>query len=128
MVKRSTDLDLVFHALAGGTRRAILEALAGEGRSVTEIAAPFEMSLPAVSKHLRVLERAGLVTRSPEGRVHRMSLRAAPLAEAVDWLEHYRVFWEERFDALARIVEAPRRARKKGRRPRGKARKGPKRR
>lgn len=108
MVKRGpAQLDLVFHALAGGTRRAILERLADETSSVTELASLFDMSLPAVSKHIRVLERAGLVSRTREGRVHRMSLDAEPLHEAVDWIERYRKFWEDRFDALARVVEKP---------------------
>jgi DNA-binding transcriptional ArsR family regulator len=115
MVKHcSTDLDLVFQALAGAPRRVILEELAEGGSTITHLAELFDMSLPAVSKHVRVLERAGLVTRTREGRVHRMSLRAQPLADAVGWIERYRVFWEERFDALAKIVERPRRRRRKG--------------
>jgi len=105
MVECAPDLDLVFHALAGSARRTILSELKHKGRSITDIASRFDMSLAAVSKHVRVLERAGLVTRSREGRVHRMQLRAAPLAEAVSWIEGYRAFWDTRFDALAALVE-----------------------
>lgn len=105
MVERLPDLDLVFRALAGAPRRAILEGLRGRERSISEIADGFDMSFAAVSKHVGVLERAGLVSRSKEGRVHRMQLRAGPLAEAVGWLRQYRDFWDDRFDALAALVE-----------------------
>jgi DNA-binding transcriptional ArsR family regulator len=98
-------LDRAFHALADRTRRALLARLASGPAMVTELAAPFEMSLPAVSKHLKVLERAGLVERAIDGRVHRCSLRAVPLREVEAWVEHYRGFWEDRLDALARYVE-----------------------
>ena len=87
MVKRSRDLDLVFHALAAETRRWILEDLADGSRTVTELAAPHDMSLPAVSKHIRVLERAGLVRRRRIWREHRVSLDPAPLDEAAAWIE-----------------------------------------
>ncbi len=98
-------LDLVFHALADRTRRALLERLAGGPAMVTALAAPFAMSLAAVSKHLKVLERARLVRRDVEGRVHRCSLAPEPLEEIGHWLAHYRAFWGETLDALARHAE-----------------------
>src|SRR6201993_2230193 len=87
-------------ALAAPTRRAILARLTSGEASVTELAEPFEMSLPAVSKHLKVLERAGLITRSREAQWRPCRLEAAPLKDAADWLEHYRRFWEQSFDRL----------------------------
>jgi len=97
----AAGLDVVFGALADPTRRAILARLSrGEG-SVGELAEPFRMSLPAVSKHLRILGRAGLVARRKDGRVHRCRLEARPLREAMEWMVRYRRFWEEQFDALA---------------------------
>jgi DNA-binding transcriptional ArsR family regulator len=105
-------LDRVFHALADRTRRTLLGRLTRGSATITELAAPFDMSLPAVSKHIRVLEHAGLVLRAVDGRIHRCSLEAKPLHEADRWLEHYRAFWTHRLDALARHVErdgAPRR-------------------
>jgi DNA-binding transcriptional ArsR family regulator len=106
MVKhRAERLDVTFRALADATRRAILERLARGSASMTELAEPFAMSLPAVSKHLRVLERAGLVARQREGRVHRMDLARGPLREAIAWLDEYRRFWEARLDALAASLE-----------------------
>jgi DNA-binding transcriptional ArsR family regulator len=107
MVTNSRHLDSVFGALSDATRRAILAELAHGERTVGELAEPFEISRPAISKHLRVLERAGLVQRTPEGRISRCALDAAPLREAADWVEHYRDFWEERLDALARYLETP---------------------
>ena len=107
MVTIDWQLDSVFGALSDATRRAILAELAHGERTVGELAAPFEISRPAISKHLRVLERAGLVQRTPEGRISRCTLDAAPLQEAADWVERYRDFWEERFDALARYLETP---------------------
>jgi len=105
MVKRSShQLNLVFSALSDPTRRAILEQLSGGDSTVTELAEPHDMSLPAVSKHLRVLEQAGLIHREVEGRVHMMNLEGEPLRDAVKWLEHYRRFWEERFDALEKLL------------------------
>lgn len=89
-----------FAALADPTRRAILARLALGETSVTELAAPFEMSMPAVSKHLRVLERAGLVERGREAQFRPCRLRAQPLEQAAGWLEQYRQFWEESFDRL----------------------------
>jgi DNA-binding transcriptional ArsR family regulator len=107
MVTISRQLDSVFGALSDATRRAILEELAHGERTVGDLARPFEISRPAISKHLRVLERAGLVQRTPEGRISRCALDAAPLREAADWVDRYRDFWERQLDALARYLEAP---------------------
>jgi DNA-binding transcriptional ArsR family regulator len=96
----SDKLSLTFAALADPTRRAILARLSDGEISVTELAAPFRMSLPAVSKHLKVLARAGLITRSRHAQVRPCRLKASPMKEAVDWLEYYRRFWEESFDRL----------------------------
>ena len=93
-------MSLIFKALADPTRRRILEHLAHGDRCVTDLAKPYSMSLPAVSKHLRVLERAGLVRRHRDGRVHRLKLEAKPMKEAQLWIEEYRRFWEESFDRL----------------------------
>jgi len=101
MVKCSSqNLDRTFAALADPTRRRMLEHLAGGDRCVTDLARPHSMSLPAVSKHLRVLERAGLVRRQRNGRVHRLKLEAKPMQQAQAWIEEYRKFWEESFDRL----------------------------
>ena len=101
MVKCSTRLlDRTFGALADPTRRRILEHLAGGDRCVTDLAQPYRMSLPAVSKHLRVLENAGLVRRRRDGRVHRLRLEAKPMQQAQAWIEEYRKFWETSFDRL----------------------------
>jgi len=93
-------LSATFAALADPTRRAILARLASGESSVTEIARPFEMSLPAVSKHLKVLERAGLVARGRRAQWRPCRLSAGPLKDVDDWVERYRTFWEERFDRL----------------------------
>ena len=93
-------LDSVFAALSDPTRRAILERLAMGDASVTELARPFEMSLPAISKHLGVLEKASLITREKDGRVRRCRLTADPMKEAAQWIGRYRAFWEEQLDAL----------------------------
>jgi DNA-binding transcriptional ArsR family regulator len=98
-------LDSTFAALSDGTRRGILARLAQGENSVSGLAAPYEMSLPAVSKHLRVLEKAGLVKRHKDGRVHRCRLVAEPMKDAAAWIEHYRQFWENQFDSLARYLE-----------------------
>ena len=101
MVKCSTRLlDRTFGALADPTRRRILEHLAGGDRCVTDLARPYRMSLPAVSKHLRVLENAGLVRRQRDGRVHRLKLEAKPMQQELAWIEEYRKFWEASFDRL----------------------------
>src|ERR687898_2308915 len=96
----SDQLDRTFAALADPTRRAILARLASGEASVTELAQPFDMSLPAVSKHLKVLERAGLVARGREAQWRPRRLEAGPLKDAADWLERYRRFWDESFDRL----------------------------
>jgi DNA-binding transcriptional ArsR family regulator len=94
------QLNATFAALADPTRRAILARLATGEASVTALAAPFDMSLPAVSKHLKVLERAGLIARSRDAQWRPCRLEAAPLREVADWTERYRRFWEESFDRL----------------------------
>ena len=93
-------LSQTFSALADPTRRAILARLATGEASVTELAEPFAMSLPAISRHLKVLARAGLITRGREAQWRPCRLEAAPLKGAVDWLEHYRIFWEQSLDRL----------------------------
>ena len=93
-------LSQTFAALADPTRRAILARLSTGICSVTELAEPFDMSLPAVSKHLRVLERAGLIDRHRDAQWRRCHINAAPLKEIADWAEHYRQLWEGRFDRL----------------------------
>jgi len=93
-------LTLTFSALADPTRRAILARLAAGERSVNELARPFDMTLPAVSKHLKVLERAGLIARGRNAQFRPCRLEAAPLKEVSDWVGHYRRFWEESFDRL----------------------------
>lgn len=98
-------LDLLFHALADRTRRSLLARLAKAPAKITDLAAPFDMSLPAVSRHVRVLESAHLVRRSVDGRVHRCSLDAKPLKTVDAWLKHYRTFWTGTLDALAEYVE-----------------------
>ncbi|HXN86877.1 MAG TPA: metalloregulator ArsR/SmtB family transcription factor [Candidatus Binataceae bacterium] len=94
------QLNATFAALADPTRRAILARLASGETSVTELAEPFEMSLPAISKHLKVLQRAGLIARGREAQWRPCRLEAGPLKDASDWLERYRRFWEESFDRL----------------------------
>jgi DNA-binding transcriptional ArsR family regulator len=94
------SISSTFAALADPTRRAILARLALGETSVTKLAEPFEMSMPAVSKHLRVLERAGLVTRGREAQWRPCKLKAEPLREAAGWLDEYRQFWEQSFDRL----------------------------
>jgi len=93
-------LSTTYAALADPTRRAILARLASGEASVTELAEPFDMSLPAVSKHLKVLERAGLITRGRRAQWRPCQLDPGPLKDAADWLEHYRCFWEESFARL----------------------------
>src|SRR3989440_2592774 len=106
MVKYSSrTLDRTFAALADPTRRRILAHLAHGDRRVTDLARPHDMSLPAVSKHLRVLEKAGLLRRRRHGRVHEMQLDAKPLKKAAQWVEEYRKFWEGSLDRLAACLE-----------------------
>jgi DNA-binding transcriptional ArsR family regulator len=97
---RTDTLDSTFAALADSTRRAILARLSSGEATVTELAEPFEMTLPAVSKHLKVLERAGLVSRGRVAQSRPCRLEAAPLREAADWVESYRRFWDGSFDRL----------------------------
>ena len=99
------SLDLLFSALSDPIRRAILARLAEGEATVGDLARPFPVSLPAISKHLRVLERAGLLERRIEGRVHRCRLQPRPLKDAVDWLAEYRQFWERQLDALEAYLE-----------------------
>ena len=109
-------LNSTFAALADPTRRAILARLASGEACVTELAQPFEMSLPAVSKHLKVLERAGLIARGREAQWRPCRLQASPLRDADEWLEQYRRFWEESFDRLDESLhEIQRREKEDGR-------------
>jgi DNA-binding transcriptional ArsR family regulator len=115
----SARLDATFAALADPTRRAILARLASGDASVYELAEPFAMSQPAISKHLKVLERAGLVSTGQDAQRRPRKLEAAPLAETAQWLENYRQFWEARFqslDALLEVMKA-RKARPRIRKP-----------
>lgn len=105
MMHRPDQLDLTFMALADPTRRAILARLMQGEASVTELAEPFAMSQPAVSKHLKVLENAGLVTRGREATRRPARLEAGPLAEATGWLERYRQFWEGSYGRLDALLE-----------------------
>lgn len=101
MVKYYThDLDVTFMALADATRRQILTTLLSGDRTVTEIARPFDMSLPAITKHLNILENAGLLVREKQGRSRICRLRAGPMKEATEWLEKYSSFWNRQLDAL----------------------------
>ncbi|MEM7145937.1 MAG: metalloregulator ArsR/SmtB family transcription factor [Verrucomicrobiota bacterium] len=100
-----TMLTATFSALADPTRRAILERLSKGEATVTELAEPLHMSLPAVSKHLKVLERAGLLQRRRDGRQHIMNFDGSKLRDAADWIERYRRFWEGNFDRLAQYLD-----------------------
>ena len=117
----ATDrLSSTFAALADPTRRAILARLVSGERSVTELAEPFDMSLPAVSKHLRVLERAGLIARGREAQFRPCRLEPRPLKEVAEWTERYRHVWEGRLDRLGSYVqELKRKEKRDGRKPRG---------
>jgi DNA-binding transcriptional ArsR family regulator len=104
--RRNEDrLDRILHALADRTRRRLLKRLSQGPARVSELARPFQMTRVAVSKHIRVLERARLVSRAVDGRVHTCTLEAAPLAELEEWLTGYRAFWSEQLQALARYVQ-----------------------
>jgi DNA-binding transcriptional ArsR family regulator len=100
------QLDATFAALADPTRRAILARLVSGDVSVKELAAPFAMSQPAISKHLKVLERAGLIVRSKQAQLRPCTLKAQPLKDAADWIEHYRRFWEQSLDRLDEYLKA----------------------
>ena len=105
MVTNNRKLDHTFAALADPTRRAILDRLVHGRATVGELARPFAVSRPAVSKHLRVLERAGLVRRERDGRVSRCGLDASPMKDAADWVERYRRFWDNQLDQLVQYFE-----------------------
>lgn len=106
MVNNGTqNLDRVFHALSDGTRREILSMLTEKQFTVTELAEPFKTSLAAVSKHIKVLEEAGLLTRARDGRIHRCSMNAEPLSEARDLIQFYQKFWMDRFKDLDRYLQ-----------------------
>lgn len=103
MVEQHT-LDAVFHALSDPTRRAMLQSLSGSPFTVGELARPFDISLAAASKHIKVLERAGLVRRSIEGRTHVCSLDAEPMHAGMEWIRHYEKFWNARLDVLEALL------------------------
>ncbi|HEV7446360.1 MAG TPA: metalloregulator ArsR/SmtB family transcription factor [Steroidobacteraceae bacterium] len=113
------NLDAVFAALADPTRRAILSRLAAGEASVNELAVPFEMSQPAVSKHLRVLERAGLIERNVDKQRRPARLRAEPMAAAVSWLEEFKQFWSSSFNQLDGLLEELKKSEKKRLRRKG---------
>jgi DNA-binding transcriptional ArsR family regulator len=114
MVEHRTDrLDAVFHALADPTRRAMLRSLTLSERSIGELADPFRMSFAAASKHVKALEKAGLVRRRIEGRTHMCQLEAKRLAEAHDWLGFYERFWTMRLDDLERELRKPEQRKKR---------------
>jgi DNA-binding transcriptional ArsR family regulator len=118
----SDQLSATFAALADPTRRAILARLLSGERSVTELAEPFDMSMPAVSKHLRVLERAGLIARRKEAQWRRCRIDAGPLRDVANWAERYRHIWEERLDRLDEYLQHVKTKEEKshGRKSRGK--------
>ena len=101
---RTTGLDMTFRALADPTRRAMLARLSRGSASVSELGAPYEMSLPAASKHVRVLERAGLIARRKIGRTHVCQLIPSPMKSAAEWIETYRAFWETQLDSLENFL------------------------
>ena len=105
MVYYLATLDNTFSALSDPTRRAIISKLAKGEAPIMEIASPFNMSLPAVTKHIRALEKAGLVFRSKRGRVHYCRLNAKPLRDAAKWLVFYQKFWDAKLDSLANFLE-----------------------
>lgn len=106
VLQESPALDGVFHALADPTRRAMLRSLADGERNIGELAAPFAMSFAAASKHVRVLEGAGLLKRRVQGRSHVCRIEAEPLAEANAWLTYYQAFWSGRLDTLDALIKA----------------------
>ena len=105
------QLDAVFRALADPTRRSILRGIARQAKTVGEIADPYNMSLAAVSKHLKVLERADLIVRERKGASQLISVNAGPMKQAYRWLSYYEQFWSERLDALASMFDAKRKSR-----------------
>jgi DNA-binding transcriptional ArsR family regulator len=116
----SHRLDLTFAALADPTRRAILARLANGEASVTELAKPFMMSQPAISKHLKVLEQAGLISRGRDAQRRLSRIEGKPLAQASKWLEHYREFWEASFDRLDSLLEEMKATERRARKPKTK--------
>jgi DNA-binding transcriptional ArsR family regulator len=121
--KSQARLDATFAALADPTRRALLARLATGDAAVSELAEPFKMSQPAISKHLKVLERAGLISRGRDAQRRPCRLDATPLADATDWLERYRTFWEGSFERLDELLLVLGRERKRRSRERAKGRK-----
>ena len=118
MVKcQGGSLDHTFAALSDPTRRGLLRSLSRGETCVTKLARPFRISLPAVSRHLSVLEAAGLLTRQRHGREHHLQLNAAPMQEAARWIETYRTFWEGTLDSLASFLENPATAKETKRKP-----------
>lgn len=103
---KSEQLDAVFHALADPTRRAMIARLAQAPCGITELAAPFDMTLAAISKHIKVLEGAGLVVRNIQGRNHTCQLDTKPMLGGIEWLRHYEQFWNQRLDALTAALLA----------------------
>jgi len=123
MVDKSSDrLDEVFRALADPTRRAMLGDLAAGPCTVGELAAPFDISLAGASKHIQVLERAGLIRREVQGRVHTCSLDASPLHAGAEWMRHYERFWTGKLDALEALLKADAAAAKHAGKPARKSR------
>ncbi len=116
MVNDVRPLDLVFSALSDPTRRAMLERLRKGELTVGSLAEPFDMSLPAISKHVKILENAGLVSRAVDGREHYCRLSPKALQNAAAYLDHYRTFWNQRLDSLARFLEPPKRSRSRRKR------------
>lgn len=105
-IKYQHQLDRTFHALGDGTRRQMLSILSQRGESTaSDLGQPFDISQPSISKHIRVLESAGLVSRRIDGRVHRFQLLVKPLQEAQDWITHQREFWESSLDALGDLLD-----------------------
>ena len=114
MVKREADrLDATFGALSDPTRRAIVERLSRGEVSVSELAEPFDMSLPAVSKHLTVLEDAGLIARRKDGRVRHCELKEEPMRAAMQWIAAYGRFWDDQLESLGRFLQGPREGRRR---------------
>lgn len=113
----SEQLDRIFRALADPTRRALLQSLSERDQSISELAAPFDVSLEAVSKHVKVLERAGLVERSIEGRTHLCRLDARPMRGGLEWIRHYEKYWNRRLDVLDKLLRDEDRAAGKSRKP-----------
>lgn len=103
----TAQLNATFAALADPTRRSILDRLRHGQKTVTELAEPFQISMPAITKHLKVLERAGLIERGRDGQRRPCRLVASPLTEAADWIDEYRVYWEQAFDRLEQHLAAP---------------------